>query len=186
MTLSPDGYNTVYKSNERTKVIDIFRLAYECKKYANLKGYIIKSYFDVNSFCGNAEVIRFLKNSDGECVAEDYNTHICHALSEPEAVFEACSWIINQQKQSNQGDKQTMTKLDMLQQAYIFVSNLQLGLATIDEYTNDILAQMDKIETKEEMQDFTSYLGEIISIVSKAKNGNQLIEKILQKIILSK
>ena len=78
---------------ELNKGINIYELAHKCKEWAYSQGYIISSgltpVLGVNKD-GWAEVFSSSTPLDGKL-------HTFKQLSEPEAVFKACEWILKEQ-----------------------------------------------------------------------------------------
>lgn len=92
--------NTLQEVRNNHKQINLYELAHKCKEWAFDKGYIISSgltpVLGVNKD-GWAEVFSSSTPLDGKL-------HTFKQLSEPEAVFKACQWILEQR--SNQCTEQ--------------------------------------------------------------------------------
>lgn len=70
--------------------INIYQLAHKCKEWALSKGYILMSSPRTSSSFATCE---FCKN--GKCDYEDDLWNDFRADTEPEAIFKACQWILN-------------------------------------------------------------------------------------------
>lgn len=78
--------------------INIYELAHKCKEWAFTKGYYLSSYVD-SSVGAGCEVSNIACLSFDEPIlyepTEDY-------LSEPEAIFKACEWILKQKDEKEE------------------------------------------------------------------------------------
>ena len=74
----------------RNHTINIYELAHKCKEWALSKGYILMSKPRTSSSFATCE---FCKN--GKCDYEDDLWNDFRADTEPEAIFKACQWILN-------------------------------------------------------------------------------------------
>lgn len=85
----------ISRANNPAYIINIYELAHKCKEWAFSKGYIISSgltpVLGVNKD-GWAEVFSSSTPLDGKL-------HTFKQLSESEAVFKACEWILKEAKQ---------------------------------------------------------------------------------------
>ena len=75
----------------RNHTINIYELAHKCKEWALSKGYILMSKPRTSSSFATCV---FCKN--GKCDYEDDLWNDFRAGTEPEAIFKACEWILNQ------------------------------------------------------------------------------------------
>ena len=75
-----DGFNQRFFMN-------IHELAHKCKEWAKDKNYILKSFIGGRSFC-------IIESLIGKEVVVDAKI----ADTEPEAIFKACQWIMEQNK----------------------------------------------------------------------------------------
>ena len=69
--------------------INIYELAHKCKKWAFNKGYYLSSYYDSPLMHG-CEVQRIASDPKLPLLLD------IESESEPEAIFEACEWILNE------------------------------------------------------------------------------------------
>ena len=75
----------------RNHTTNIYELAHKCKEWALSKGYILMSKPRTSSSFATCV---FCKN--GKCDYEDDLWNDFRAGTEPEAIFKACEWILNQ------------------------------------------------------------------------------------------
>ena len=92
--ITKDFIQYVTPSNYSPLRMDIYRFAHECKKYAFSKGYVLESAYIfkgefTSSYC---IVMQYAMARD------NHNNFPVHADTEPEAIFKATSYVIEQIK----------------------------------------------------------------------------------------
>ena len=87
MSLKPSMLYGTIAPVIRTNSINVYELAHKCKEWAKDKKYPISSL--VGSQCNNCQ---FPESSSGAVFYGD---------TEPEAIFKACEWILNNKQPSN-------------------------------------------------------------------------------------
>ena len=97
-------YRDEYDSRVWTE-FDVHRLAYLCKEWAFSKGYNVYSLgkwryrsVDTNSYLSYCVTIK-THNEDLTSAMNKCQNDMFYAETEPEAIFKACEWILEQENQ---------------------------------------------------------------------------------------